>query len=116
MDALWDGELDLEFGKSSTVSMDIRSSTPPADRAREAGRRKFQIAQLVQRLAPNIHRWNRSVCFSIDRLRTDIGWEPEYTFASMVAHTYEWFQREGLAERLSYDWTFEDQLLAHLGR
>lgn len=113
MDALWDGEIDVEFGSSSKVNMDIRSSTPAADRVRTGGRRKFQIAQVIQRLAPNIHRWDRPVCFSIERLRADIGWVPEYTFSSMVEHTYEWFCREGLADRLTYDWTFEDQLLAH---
>lgn len=114
MDGLWDGEIDVEFGSSSAVNMDIRSSQPPEDRARATGRRKFQISQLIQRLAPNIHRWDRPVCFSIERLKSDIGWVPEFTFESMVAHTYQWFRQEGLADRLEYDWTFEDQLLAHL--
>jgi dTDP-D-glucose 4,6-dehydratase len=67
---------------------------------------------LVQKIAPNLHRWDRNVVFGIDRLRRDIGWEPEYTFRSMVEHTYEWFRRVGLDTSLQLDFTFEDQLLA----
>ena len=87
---------------------------PGGARAAE-GRRLFALSRLVQRLAPNLHRWNQSTLFSIDRLRTDIGWTPEYTFPAMVEQTYEWFCREGLDRSLTFDWTFEDQLLAHLG-
>lgn len=69
---------------------------------------------LIQRLAPYIHAWNESTIFSIDRLRTDIGWEPEYTFESAVEQTYEWFRREGLDETREFDFAQEDELLARL--
>ena len=75
-------------------------------------RRRFQVAQLVPHLAPNIHWWNRSPIFGIDRLRSDIGWEPLHDLRSMTEHTFEWFCRQGLDTSAEYDWSFEDQLLA----
>ena len=42
-------------------------------------------------LAPDIWWWNRSTVFSIDRLRSDIGWEPQHDLASMFEHTFEWY-------------------------
>lgn len=113
MDDLWDGALVFEEGRASPVNIDIRSSG--AARA-DAGntRRRFKLAQLVQRLAPNLHRWNRSVVFSVDRLRADIGWAPEYTLAGMVDHVYRWMVAEGLDQSLDLDFTFEDQIAAHV--
>lgn len=113
MDQLWDG--DIEISQSKTTSLiDTRPSGSGQQRASNT-RRQFQLALLVQRIAPNEHRWNRSVAFSIDRLRRDVGWEPEYTFRTMVEQTYEWFVRNDVARTLSFDFTFEDQILAHLG-
>ncbi len=113
MDALWDGALVFEQGRATPVKIDIRSSDSAradADRTR----RRFMLAQLVQRLAPNLHRWNRSVVFSIDRLRADIGWEPEYTLAAMVDHVHRWMADQGLDQGLDLDFALEDQILAHL--
>ena len=76
----------------------------------------FMLSRLIQRLAPNLHRWNSSTLFSIERLKVDIGWVPEYTFPAMVEQTYAWFRRAGLDVSLEFDWTFEDALLAHLER
>ena len=111
MDGLWDGVLVFEEGRASPVNIDIRSSdTARADA--DNMRQRFKLAQLVQRLAPNLHRWNRSVVFSVDRLRADIGWDPEYTLAGMVDHVYRWMVAEGLDQSLGLDFTFEDQIAA----
>jgi nucleoside-diphosphate-sugar epimerase len=116
MDALWDGELEVEFGSAGGSRFDIRRSAEERARERQSlATRRFRLAMLVQRLAPNVHRWNRSVVFSVDRLKRDVGWAPEYSFEGMVEQTYEWFRRAGLHETLRFDWTFEDQLLDHLG-
>lgn len=116
MESLWSGELQLGSGESN-VGMDIRTSRPAAENPRAVMmRRRFQVAQLVQHLAPNIHWWNQSTVFGVDRLRTEIGWEPEHDIRSMTEHTYDWFCRMGLDRNSEYDWTFEDQLLAHLGQ
>lgn len=115
MDDLWDGRLELDLGESAKALIDIRTSSDAKSQARAAeGRRLFALSRLVQRIAPNLHRWNSSTLFSIERLKQDIGWVPEYTFPSMVEHTYQWFRREGLDTSLTFDWTFEDALLAHV--
>lgn len=113
MDQLWDGALLLDEGAPSASLIDTRTSEAALARA-ETSRRLFLLTRLVQRIAPNLHRWNSSTMFSIERLKADIGWVPEYTFAAMVEQTYEWFCREGLDKSLAFDWTFEDALLDHI--
>lgn len=114
MEALWLGELQLGAGDAN-VDMNIRTSRPtPASPRATMMRRRFQVAQLVQHLAPNIHWWNRSTVFSVDRLRSEVGWAPEHNLQSMVEHTYDWFCREGLDSSAGYDWSFEDQLLEYV--
>jgi nucleoside-diphosphate-sugar epimerase len=111
MDELWMGDVLVDLGNQGGMSLAVRSrggGNPTVNRS--AGRQRFQLSQLVQHLAPNIHHWNRSTVFSIDRLRADIGWEPEHTFASMVDDTYRWWHDAGLADE-PHDWTFEDNLL-----
>ena len=108
MDDLWDGRIEVA-DQMSPVAIDTRSG--------DGGRAMtlFQLSTLVQKLQPNLHRWNQSVLFSVDRLKRDLGWAPEYTFQAAVEQTYEWFLREGLHETRDFDFTFEDQLLERLG-
>ena len=42
---------------------------------------------------------------------TDRGFEPEVRFPAAVAQTFEWFQAERIAEKQSFDFSFEDELL-----
>jgi nucleoside-diphosphate-sugar epimerase len=115
MDDLWDGRIELEMGAPIRSNVDIRTSE--AERARASrDMRLYLLSRLIQRLAPHLHRWNRSVCFDIERLKRDTGWEPEYTFRSMVEQTYEWFVATGRDKSVDFDFRFEDQLLARLGR
>lgn len=110
MDALWDGEISLAPDSGVRSRIEVRSS----DEARArmlATRARFQLSTLVQHIAPNLHRWNQSVVFGIDRLRTDIGWQPQHTFRSMVEAAYEWFCRTGLDRAISFDWEFEDEIV-----
>ncbi|HKK51217.1 MAG TPA: hypothetical protein VKA74_06500, partial [Myxococcota bacterium] len=72
---------------------------------------RFMLSMLVQQIAPNIHSWNRSAIFSIDKLRRHTGWEPETTFPGAVEKTWRWYRSEGLAESRSFDFTFEDELI-----
>jgi len=71
---------------------------------------------LIQRLAPDVHRWDESTVFSIDKLRAHTGWEPIYTLEGMIAQTYEWFCNEGLQRTLDFDFSWEDELLSRLGQ
>lgn len=112
MEQLWTGELEVGSGKP-VISMDTRTPNATKENPRAAlMRRRFQIAQLVQHLAPNIHWWDASATFSIDRIRNEIGWEPQHDFASMTNDTYDWFCRAGRDS--DYRWDFEDELLATL--
>jgi len=76
----------------------------------------FQVSRLIQRIAPNLHHWNRSVFFGIERLKQDTGWAPEYTFRGAVEQTWDWMLAEGLHESLDFDFGFEDELLAEISR
>lgn len=48
------------------------------------------------------------------KLRQDLGVRPRYTLASALAHTWEWYRREGFVDR-PVDFGFEDGLLAKIG-
>jgi dTDP-glucose 4,6-dehydratase len=111
-----DPNVELDLGVAN-IGMDIRSSGAATEENPlvKLFRRKFQLSSLVQQLAPSIWWWNQSTVFSIERLKADIGWAPQHTFASAVEHTYDWFVGAGLdAEGASVDWTFEDQVLAYI--
>lgn len=115
MEGLWDGDLSFDMGEATGAKIDIRTSD--AARKKQAGqnlRMKFKLATLVQRLAPNINRWNKSTMFSSDKITRLTGWQPNHDFPSMVGDVWEWYQRENLADTQTFDWTFEDQLLDHL--
>lgn len=117
MEALWDGELSLDLGEATGAKIDIRTSD--AARKKQAGqnlRMKFKLATLVQRLAPNIHRWNRSTLFSSQKITDLTGWQAEHDFPSMVQHVWDWYQSEDLQTTQTFDFTFEDQLIDYVGR
>jgi nucleoside-diphosphate-sugar epimerase len=111
---------DIYAGKGEQSA--VRKGVPAMNKAGDSAAavmakhdpRAVGVRGLIQRLAPNIHHWNDSTFFSVERLREDVGFRPAYTFAAAVEHTYEWFQREGLAEALTFDWAWEDRLLAHI--
>ncbi len=49
--------------------------------------------------------------YTTTKLRTELGLRPRYTLASGLAHTYEWYRREGL-DRRPVDVSTDDALLA----
>ncbi|MCH2623082.1 MAG: NAD-dependent epimerase/dehydratase family protein [Acidimicrobiales bacterium] len=110
MEDLWDGLIEFESGGQSRANIDIRTSEE-ARRRQAAIRHRFRFTTVIPRLAPNIHRWNRNVVFSIDALRRDTGWEPQHDLASMVAHTHAWHTSTGGRD---FDWSYEDQILDRL--
>jgi hypothetical protein len=107
MDDLFDGRMGVR-----PIEVQARVDTRGREQANSVERNRFLLSTLVQHIAPHIHRWNRNVLFGIDRLRRDVGWEPEVDFPQAALRTYEWFQREGLAEKRDFDFSFEDQILA----
>lgn len=108
MDDLYLGRLELG-GAPVRARIDTR-----ATRRDERALRLFRLSQIIQRIAPHLHHWDRNVFFSIERLKEDTGWRPEYTFASACEQTYEWMRAEDLDRTLDFDFTLEDELIAHL--
>ncbi len=115
VDDLWDGRVELEADSQTSAHIDIRSSDP-SRRMASTMRTRYQLANLVQKAQPNLHRWNASVLLGIDKLARDVGWRPAFSFPDAVAHTFEWFQREGRARAATFDYTFEDELLRRCQR
>ena len=109
MDDLFDGRISAK-GAELQARIDIRTT----ERQSEIARNQFLLSMLVQRIAPHLHRWNKNVVFGIERLRQDVGWEPEIRFPAAVAQTFEWFQSERLLEKLAFDFSFEDEILRQL--
>jgi nucleoside-diphosphate-sugar epimerase len=88
----------------------VRNNIETRTGAQPGQNRQF-LNSLMQRLAPNEHAWNRSVMFSIDALREDTGWEPDYTFPAMVEQTFEWYRASGLDKSRQFDFGWEDFLI-----
>jgi nucleoside-diphosphate-sugar epimerase len=111
VDDVWDGRRELGLARPTDAHIDIRS-TQAEQRMREmAIRQRYQLANLVQKIAPHLHHWDDSVVFGIDKLARDVGWRPRRTLRDTVERTYEWFTREQLADRVPFDFAFEDELL-----
>ncbi len=108
MEGLYSGEIVLG-GLATPVRADTRGT-----RREDRSIRLFQIGRILQRIAPHLHHWNRSVFFSTARLQDDVGWRPEYTFEAAAQHPFEWMQREGLDKSLDFDFSFEDSLLERI--
>jgi len=113
VDAVWDGRLELGLGRPTGAHIDIRTTQAEQRMQEMAIRQRYQLANVVQKLAPHLHHWDDSVLFGIDKLARDVGWRPRRTFRDTVARTYEWFTHEGIADRVAFDFAFEDQLLEH---
>ena len=112
MDAIYDGEFTLEVEQVDSYQ-NIRTASSGSSTGQE---NLAYLQQLIQRLAPYIHRWNQGAVFGVDRLRRETGWEPEYIFRAAVEQTYEWYRREGLDKTLEFDFRWEDALLAHVAQ
>jgi dTDP-glucose 4,6-dehydratase len=104
MDDIYGGRVTL-----SDEPLKVRIDAPADPDSR--GQALFQINRIIQRIAPNIHHWNRNVFFSIDRLKEDTGWRPEYNFRGAVEETWQWMQSSGRDKLLEFDFGFEDRLL-----
>lgn len=107
MDAAFDGELELPLRQDMPAD-----GSRPKDAVRAGN--QWALSTLVQHVAPHIHRWNRNVIFDVARLKRDVGWQPEFDFASAVEHAWSWFERENIHASHRFDYTFEDALLAHV--
>ncbi len=106
MDDLWAGRIEIELPRTQ-ARVDIRTRERPDPIAIN----RFMLSMLVQQIAPHVHRWNRSVVFSIDKLRRHTGWEPQLSLPRAVERTFQWYRDSGLAETQTFDFGFEDELI-----
>jgi nucleoside-diphosphate-sugar epimerase len=109
MDDIWTDRISLS---GETLALHAPRTYATNNTPAESNMRLAQ--SLVQRLNPQLHHWNHNTVFSIDRMREDFGFTPDFTFKSAVEHTYEWFRREGLDKVRRYDFSWEDQLIDHI--
>jgi nucleoside-diphosphate-sugar epimerase len=110
MDDLYAGRVQLGGG-TLKAHIDIRT-----ERRDDRGARLFALQRILQRLAPHIHHWNRSVCFGIERLKEDVGWRPEYSFPGAAMQTWRWMRDAKLDQSLEFDFSMEDELLQRIAR
>ncbi len=113
MDDVYAGRIESTSARGAVPSM-TRAGDSAAVTMGQHDPRAVGVRGLIQRLAPNIHNWNASTIFSIDRLAEDVGFIPAYSFAAAVEQTYEWFQNEKVIDRLNIDYTWEDEMLKRL--
>jgi nucleoside-diphosphate-sugar epimerase len=114
MDEIYSGQTEPAAIRAGVPRMSQSGDSAAATVARRS-EPAVDVRGLIQRLAPNIHHWNDSTFFSIERLRDDVGFVPAYTFATAVEQTYDWFRREKLDETLHFDFSWEDDLIKRLG-
>lgn len=107
MDRLWSGDLEVAMPTPESKA-DIRSSDRKPN---TLAMNRFMLTMLVQQIAPNIHRWDRSVFFSVEKLQRHVGWEPELTFRASLERTWRWYREAGLPDTQDFDFAFEDELI-----
>ena len=107
MDDIYAGRYSIADG-SMEVLADVRS------RENNRNQSLFQVNRIMPRLGPNVHHWNRNVYFSIERLKEDTGWRPEYSFRGAVEQTWQWMLSTGRDQTLEFDFDLEDRLFAEI--
>ncbi len=111
MDQLWDGEVSVSRPGGSRTTMDIRPTEAAVERVIPHAH-KFALANIIQRLQPNVHRWDTDVVFSVDALKEVTGWAPKFTFDQAVEQTYDWWRNSEYPDTVEQDFGFEDEILA----
>ena len=109
MDELWDGQIEAGRGRL-TSRIDIRASSVATDNS-TAQMQRWQLATLVQKAQPNLHRWNQGLVLSTEKLARDVGWRPRHSFREAVELTFEWFRQQQRIDPTDFDFSFEDSIL-----
>ena len=105
---------DIYAGRFSIADGAVEPLVDTRSEEKNRSQSLFQVNRIMPRLAPNLHRWNQNLCFSIEKLKTDIDWRPEYSFRGAVEQTWEWMQTTGRDKTLEFDYAFEDRLIAQI--
>jgi hypothetical protein len=110
MDELWDGRIEVASGRPVTAHIDVRSSDDQPSTS-VATMQRWQLSTLIEKAQPNLHRWNQNLTLSIEKVTRDIGWRPRHNFLQAVDLTFDWFQRDQVAQQTQFDFAFEDAVL-----
>jgi nucleoside-diphosphate-sugar epimerase len=114
MDEIYAGKGENDASRKANPTMN-RAGDSAAVTMASHDPRAVGVRGLIQRLGPNIHNWNESTFFSVERLWEDVGFRPAYTFEAAVEQTYDWFARDNVSETLQFDYSWEDNMLQRLG-
>jgi nucleoside-diphosphate-sugar epimerase len=55
-----------------------------------------------------------SMVISIDKIRSELGWEPRLSIAEGLADSYRWFAHEDGREKYEYDFSADEEVLAEI--
>ncbi len=113
MDDLWDAKVSVAADKGPRVGLQIRPTEAALERVLPH-LAKFQIATLVQRLQPNLHRWDHHTVFGVDALKEATGWAPAHTFEQAMEETYNWWINTPAVHDIEHDFAWEDEILGLL--
>lgn len=110
MDDLWDAKQRVAADQGPRIGLDIRPTEAALERVLPHVA-KFQIATLVQRLQPNLHRWNADTVFGVESLKEATGWTSGYSFEKAMEETYEWWMNTPDVNQIHHDFGWEDEIL-----
>ncbi len=111
MNQLWDGEIRVSADQGPRRGLDIRPTEAALERVLPH-LAKFQMSTLVQRLQPNLHRWDTDTVFGVDALKAATGWTPQFTFDEAMEATYDWWLATPEVHDFPHDYGWEDEVLA----
>jgi nucleoside-diphosphate-sugar epimerase len=66
---------------------------------------------LMQRHGVRLVDWRKNSVFSTRKFEEHVGYAQEHTFWAGMQETYDWFVREGVQDRLEFDFSHEDALI-----
>jgi nucleoside-diphosphate-sugar epimerase len=66
---------------------------------------------LIARIGRQKLHWSQNIVYGVQKLRDHLGFWPQYTLELGMRQTFEWFEKEGLADKLSFDFSVEDEFI-----
>jgi nucleoside-diphosphate-sugar epimerase len=69
---------------------------------------------LMQRHGVRLVDWRKNSVFSTRKFEEHVGYAQEHTFIAGMSETFEWYQREGIRERMDIDFSHEDRLIERM--
>jgi nucleoside-diphosphate-sugar epimerase len=69
---------------------------------------------LMQRHGVRLVDWRKNSVFSTRKFEEHVGYAQEHTFFAGMLETYEWFTRDGVQDRLEFDFSHEDALIERM--